>query len=73
MKAMYQKVVNTVAVVGSVALASTAYANAGALDMSSATTQLGLGLAAVGALGAAKMAPSALAWVWSLLSRVAQR
>lgn len=43
------------------------------LDMAAAETQLGLGLAAVGALGAAKLAPAALSWVWSLVTRVAQR
>ena len=43
------------------------------LDMTEATTQLGLGLAAVGALGAAKLAPAALSWVWGMVTRVASR
>lgn len=45
----------------------------GGLDMTSATTQLSLGLAAVGALGAAKLAPAALAWVWGMVTRNASR
>lgn len=68
----YQKVVNTGAVVGTGLVASSAFAN-GALDMSSATTQLGLALAAIGALGAAKLAPAALVWVWSIITRTASR
>lgn len=67
----YQKVVNYTAV-GGVAVASS-MAHAEALDMSQGTTQLALGLAAVGALGAAKLAPSALSWVWSLVTRNASR
>ncbi|MFC0819889.1 hypothetical protein [Moraxella marmotae] len=70
-KLNYQKVVDTTAVV-TLGIASTA-AFADGLDMSSATGQLTLALAAVAALGAAKMAPAALSWVWSLLTRVAQR
>lgn len=61
----------TVATIATVGI-SQAHA-ADPLDMSAATTQLGLGLAAVGALGAAKLAPAALAWVWTLVTRVAQR
>lgn len=68
----YQKVVNTGAVVGTGLVASSAFAN-GALDMTSATTQLGLALAAIGALGAAKLAPAALVWVWSIITRTASR
>lgn len=43
------------------------------VDMSDATTQIALGVAAVGALGAAKMAPAALTWVWSLVTGMAKR
>lgn len=43
------------------------------LDMDKASAQLGLGLAAIGALGAAKLAPAALTWVWGLVTRYAQR
>lgn len=43
------------------------------LDMSAATTQLALGLGAVGALGASKLAPAALSWVWAMVTRVASR
>lgn len=44
-----------------------------ALDMSTATSTLVLALAAVGALGAAKVAPAALTWVWSLVTGMAKR
>lgn len=43
------------------------------VDMTEGTTQLALGVAAVGALGAAKMAPAALTWVWSLVTGMAKR
>lgn len=43
------------------------------VDMGDATTQIALGVAAVGALGAAKMAPAALTWVWSLVTGMAKR
>lgn len=69
----YQKVVNTGFVVGTGLVASSAFANTGPLDMSSATAQLGLALAAIGALGAAKLAPAALVWVWSIITRTASR
>ncbi|RKL73265.1 hypothetical protein [Moraxella catarrhalis] len=71
-KFTYQKVVNSTAVVGLAVASTSAFAN-DTISMESATTQLGYALAAVGALGAAKMAPAALSWVWSLLTRVAQR
>lgn len=71
-KVNYQRAVNATAITGLAVVSSSAFA-AETLDMSSATTQLGLALAAVAALGAAKMAPAALSWVWSLLTRVAQR
>lgn len=43
------------------------------VDTSDATTQIAFGLTAVGALGAAKMAPAALTWVWSLVTGMAKR
>lgn len=43
------------------------------VDTASAITQLGYALAAVAALGAAKLAPAALTWVWSLVTRTASR
>ena len=61
----YQRIVNGVAVVlAPVALTATAHAEG--LDMTQGTTQLALALAAIGALGAAKLAPAALTWVWFL-------
>lgn len=70
LKTKYHKAVNATAI-GAVALSST-FAHA-TLDISEGTTQLALGLAAVGGLGAAKLAPSALAWVWALVTRNASR
>lgn len=55
------------------AAATPLFAFADGLDMSSATTQFALGLAAIGALGAAKLAPSALTWVWGLVTGNARR
>lgn len=73
LKQRYQKVVNVAAVIGTpIVLATAAHADGG-LDMGSATTQLGYGLAAVGAIGAAKLAPAALTWVWSLITGTAKR
>ena len=54
-----------------VILASSAHAEG--LDMGDGVTQLALGLAAVGAIGAAKLAPAALTWVWSLVTQNAKR
>ena len=71
-KLTYQKAVNFTAVSGLAVASTSAFAN-GTISMEAATTQLGYALAAVGALGAAKMAPAALSWVWSLLGREAQR
>lgn len=69
----YQSVLNRAAVVATpVLLSAPAFADGG-LDMSSATTQLTLALGAVAALGAAKIAPAALTWVWSLVTRTASR
>lgn len=68
----YQRIVNGVAVVlAPVALTATAHAEG--LDMSQGTTQLALALAAIGALGAAKLAPAALTWVWGIVTRTASR
>lgn len=72
LKAKYQKSVNAVAV-GSVAVVSSSAFAADALDMSKGIEQLVLALAAIGALGAAKLAPSALAWVWSKVNSTASR
>lgn len=70
LKAKYQKSVNAVGI-GAVAVAS-ASAHA-SLDVSQGTEQLVLALAAIGSLGAAKLAPSALAWVWSKVNSTASR
>lgn len=43
------------------------------LDMTDGVTQLGLAIGAIGALGASKVAPSALTWVWSLVTGMARR
>lgn len=43
------------------------------VDMTAATTVLVSATAAVGALGAAKVAPAALTWVWSLVTGMAKR
>lgn len=72
MKSFYKRHENKVLVVAATSVPATAFA-ADPLDISSGTEQLGLGLAAVGALGLAKLAPAALAWVWTLVTRVAQR
>lgn len=69
----YQKVVNSTVIVGTGLVATSAFANGGAIDVGSATAQLGLALAAIGALGAAKLAPAALVWVWSIITRAASR
>lgn len=72
LKQRYQKIVNVAAIVSTpVVLAASAHAEG--LDMSDGTTQLALGLAAVGAIGAAKLAPAALTWVWSLVTSTAKR
>lgn len=49
------------------------FANAAEIDTSAVITTIGLGAAAVGALGAAKIAPAALTWVWSLVTGMAKR
>ncbi len=43
------------------------------VDMTAATAVLVSATAAVGALGAAKVAPAALTWVWSLVTGMAKR
>ncbi|MFW2178532.1 MULTISPECIES: hypothetical protein [unclassified Moraxella] len=68
----YQRIVNGVAVVvAPVAMAMSAHADG--LDVSQGTIQLALALAAIGALGAAKLAPAALTWVWGIVTRTASR
>lgn len=69
----YNSAVNYTAITTLLLASASAFANGGPLDMSSATTQLGLALAAIGALGAAKIAPAALVWVWSIVTRAASR
>lgn len=71
-KLRYQRIVNGVAVVAAPAVIATS-AHAEGLDMSQGTAQLGLALAAIGALGAAKLAPAALTWVWGIVTRTASR
>ncbi len=71
LKQRYHTAINRAAVViVPVAFAASAHAE---LDMSEGATQLALGLAAVGAIGAAKLAPSALTWVWNLVTQNAKR
>lgn len=61
-------------IIGSVvAMPLLANAAGEAIDTSGVVTTLGLAVAAVGALGAAKLAPAALTWVWSLVSGMAKR
>ena len=43
------------------------------IDTTAVVSTIGLGVAAVGALGAAKVAPAALTWVWSLVTGMAKR
>lgn len=65
-----------VAVATGVMLAGTVTAQAAApsaLEMGDATGTLVLALAAIGALGAAKIAPAALTWVWSMVTGMAKR
>ncbi len=52
---------------------STPYLAYADIDVSKGSEQLALGLAAVGVLGGAKLAPSALTWTWSLLTSMARR
>ncbi len=58
-------------VVSAFAMPCLAYADG--IDVSKGSDQLALGLTAVGALGAAKLAPSALTWTWSLITGMARR
>lgn len=71
-KSRYQRIVNGVAVVATPVVVATS-AHAEGLDMTQGTTQLALALAAIGALGAAKLAPAALTWVWGIVTRTASR
>lgn len=72
LKRGYNRAANAVLVVGTPVIVATS-AHAEGLDMGAATEQLGYGLAAVGALGALKIAPAALSWVWSMVTRNAAR
>jgi hypothetical protein len=71
LKRGYNRFVNGAIVAAPFVAASTAHAEG--IDLASATTQLGYGLAAVGALGALKVAPAALSWVWGMVTRNAAR
>lgn len=72
LKAKYQKAVNYAVVVGTPVLMTSAHA-AGEVDTSTAVSTLGYALAALGAIGAAKLAPAAMTWVWSLVTQNAKR
>lgn len=61
---------NKVLVAGAAAMPLLAFAD---IDVSEGVTQLGYALAALGALGAAKLAPSAIMWVWSMVTAGARR
>lgn len=64
----------TVGTAGVIAMSAiSAHAVETPLDMSAATGTLVLAVAAIGALGAAKVAPAALTWVWSLVTGMAKR
>lgn len=71
-KAFYKRHENKVLVTTAVATVGMSQAHAN-LDLSNAETQLGYALAGIGALGALKVAPAALSWVWSLVTRNAAR
>ncbi len=65
---------NKAVVAGVVSLPALAFAEAPtAIDTTGVVATLALAVAAVGALGAAKLAPAALTWVWSLVSGMAKR
>ena len=50
------------------------FANAAeGVDTTAVIATIALGAGAVGALGAAKIAPAALTWVWSLVTGMAKR
>lgn len=68
LKSRYNQVV-----IGAVA-AVPLFANAAeGIDTTAVLATIALGAAAVGALGAAKIAPAALTWVWSLVTGMAKR
>lgn len=69
----YQRIVNKIGVATVTGVGVVGMAHAEGLDMSQGTTQLALALAAIGALGAAKLAPAALTWVWGIVTRTASR
>lgn len=65
---------NKAVVAGVVSLPALAFAaEPTAIDTTGVVATLALAVAAVGALGAAKLAPAALTWVWSLVSGMAKR
>jgi len=64
---------NKIAVVAVASAPLSAFAVETAIDTTSVVSTLGLAVAAVGALGAAKLAPAALTWVWSLVTGMAKR
>lgn len=63
----------TVGTAGVIAMSAISANAAEAIDMSEATGTLVLALAAIGALGAAKIVPAALTWVWSMVTGMAKR
>lgn len=70
----YQHVVNTVAVGVVAASPLVAFADTPAApDVSSVVSYLGLAVAAIGAIGAAKMIPAAAMWLWSTLTVAVRR
>lgn len=70
----YQRVVNTVAVSVVAASPLVAFADTPAApDVSSVVSYLGLAVAAIGAIGAAKMIPAAAIWLWSTLTGAVRR
>ena len=72
LQSVSQKVGNTAALVAVASLPAVALAN-DAPDVSSVVTYLGLAVAAIGAIGAAKMIPAAAIWLWSALSGAVKR
>lgn len=72
LKQRYQAISNRALVIGTPVILATS-AHAEGIDTSSAATQLGYALVAIGAIGAVKLAPAALTWVWSIVTRTASR
>lgn len=67
-----QKIGNYLAVGAVATLPAVAFAN-DAPDVSAVVSYLGLAVVAIGAIGAAKMIPSAAIWLWSTLSSAVRR